>query len=634
MEEPWDELMGPSPEDLKNMLRDEERRSPSRPSPPRSDPPVLRGTHSSAPPPSAVFSQFTSSRTGSSVREGLQISASAVPPASRSPQPPRVKRSSLAFEDEHGPSDEANDPERIREEAMKVLGVAENRDYAVQRTASGNVMSSSGGLGNSGNGKRVRSALSGLSYSANRVGSLRSNYRDEPYIETEEPAVEMTREDYEYGDEGVVDVVGMERRSMASRPSNETSRSSKNWSSRYSVDNTLLAMSGGAASQRRFLDNMDRNNDRQTSRNLFGGKSTPSVFGGSGYSFRKKHVFGKQQVTVKPPTNNLQTVWMDMESSSLPPANNRSKSWQEQLQQKRIQRRRYILAVLVAFCFTVTLASVFGVKNHKKSSSSSSQGAVSSEIASNSVTFYVTADTPYNLEAEERLRADFKSFSPQASMLFHVGNLQDASTTLCQPSRYADVADLLKQAPVPTFVLPGEEDVSNCPDPVAALELWEKHFEFFHRNFLPHNLDVMEQDHQYQNLAVVHEGVLFLGMHITAGTVDDEDSLKARNQYNYKWTYGNCKQFQDEVRAVVLMGNARPGEPVNRHFFEQLGSFLGEYEKPVVYIHANPGNTGSTQVYQPYKGIKHVMAVQVGNGGDTPPVRVDVGFGARPFIIG
>ena len=641
MEEPWDELMGPSPEDLKNMLRDKPAADP--PAAPQPQPPVRR-TPSKAPPPSTMFGKMPDRWTP----EQQKVSAARTPSTAGSSPSPRPKTAPalppvatntkspqrLAFEDEE---EEEVDPAFVRREALNILEVAESNNFAVHRTSSGGFSA-----GPRSDGKRVRASLAGLSFSSRRTG--RSYHDDEFDMDDNAPSAaarHTTDDDYEYGeygnDDGVVDVVGMERRSMSSRPAAEQQKNS-NWSSRYSVDNTLLALSGSrrSSSSNKVLDRMDRDHDR-TSRNLFGGGSQrPKIFGGGGFAFRKNFVFGKQNVTVKPPQQNLQTVWMDMDNGSMPPANSRVKSWQDQLQQKRNQRRRYVLLVLLAFCLTVALASILGKRPGVLGNNNNNSNNGSATLAPGSVTFYVTADAPYDLSAEEKLSSDLKTLSPTASLLVHLGNLQEASVTLCQTSRYESVAALLRESPVPTFVLPGQEDVNNCPDPKVAFDFWKNSFRFFHRHFDGHEaLHVMSESVQYENFAIVHQGVLFLGLHLVGGRVHDSEDFLFRNQYNYEWVMGMSKQYQDKVRAVVVLANARPGEKINQRLFDLLGDFWKSFTLPVAYVHANSGLPGGTQAYSPFEGLEdRVIAIQVGNSGENPPLRLNVGFGNRPFIIG
>jgi hypothetical protein len=614
MEEPWDELMGPSAEDLKNMLREKE--PPAAVTPVKPAAAALRSP-SSAPPPADMFSSLPgrwsqhddapSMANNTSYASTANNTSYASSTSAASDVTSNRRGGAFAEEDDEEEilqrsleanmhstaSSQRDDPVAIRQEALKVLEVAELQDspYTVHRTKTG------GFTATVREKKRVPSALSGLNFtSSTRSSSTR--YRDDPYQEQQ-----PSQDDYEYGDENVVDVMAMERRSLPSRPQ----ESSSNWSSRYSIDNTLLALSGGATSSKKILDQMDQDNN-MTRNNIFGNSNpAPTVFG-SGFSFRKNQVFGKQDVTI--PTENLRTVWMDVEGSDLPPANNRSKTWQEQLAQKRRQRRNYVLGVCFATILAVALASIFG--SHRRNPSSSS-AASNTNTAPGSVTFTVTSGPP------ERL--DFSELSPQTTFLMHLGNLQDAAVTLCPAQQYATAAAILKDSPTPTFVLVGPDDASNCPLPEKAWQYWTDNFSFFHRHF-QHSFEVMSEADHTENFAIVEGGVLFVGLHVVGG----RDSA---SEFNYEWVEGMIKKQGGDVRAMVLFGHARPGEPINQDFFDRTSQYLAKhFEKPIAYVHAGD----KTEVYQPFEN-KNILAIQVGSE-DTPLARINVGFGERPFIIG
>lgn len=603
MEEPWDELMGPSPDDVKRMLNDDTRsRTAVRSAP-------------SGPPPAGMFA------------------SSAVPPVSSNSSV--ASSSKFAFEDEDDgdirisssasvSSTNTSDANAIRQEALNVLKVADDR-YQAQSNYS---LTKSEGFSESftdSKGKRVPSALRGMDFSSSTATSSRTKrYHDVPSV----TAGKFSVEDYEYADQDVVDVVGMDRRGMATRSEAEPT-SSKKWSSRYDVDNTLLSISM-SKQNKHALDQMDRDH---TSRNLFNNSAVraPKVFG-SGFSFRKNNVFGKQNVTMKPPDANLQTVWMDMDGSSLPAANTRNKSWQEQLDQKRRQRRCYIVTACILCVFMVALGTIFGAKSQEIFNKGNEAQIGTGPIEPGSVTFYVTADGPYNLEAETDLQNEMKTLSPGASFIVHLGNLQKAEDTLCADSKYFQTAAFLKHFPITTFVLPGEEDTDNCPFPERAFESWKDQFKFFHRHFdhlQSKNFEVMSEVDQYENFAILHGGVLFLGMHITGGRVYDRSVVEARNDYNYKWIEGMIKSKGKDARAIVMLGNARPGEAQNEEFFLQMAKYLAtNADKPIAYIHA--GGSAS-KVYTPFTENDQILVIQVG---DTPMMRVNVGFGKRPFILG
>jgi hypothetical protein len=70
--------------------------------------------------------------------------------------------------------------------------------------------------------------------------------------------------------------------------------------------------------------------------------------------------------------------------------------------------------------------------------------------------FYVIGDLPYNEYEKQRLIKHVNSLPDDAEFLVHVGDLRDAENgTDCKVSEFEMVADILKQSPVPVFIVPG-----------------------------------------------------------------------------------------------------------------------------------------------------------------------------------
>jgi hypothetical protein len=587
----------------------------------------------------ATVQAVATASSNAAYRASLSASGAAL----SQPEPLVRKRSSLPIEDEdeedeeplnYNGSRQVQDANQIRQEALKMMEVVDdqltNSNYSVHRTITGGFQASARPMSGQ---KRVPTALAGLSFVGHRKNLARP-YHDDPFSATESPPAQKPyrdKESSEYGEydgDDIVDVIGMANRTASSRPADGEGN---NWSSRYSVDHTLLALSGGSVTSSKFLEQMDKDTDRErrSARNLFGSSfketKNPKVFG-SGFSFRQTHVFGKQKATVAAPQTNLRTVWMDTDTGSMPPASPRSKTWQEQLSQKRKQRRMYIAFTVVFFAFIVTVASVLGTQ--KKWGASGSQ----SRIAPGSVSFYVTSNVPYSASDEDKMVKDLSTLSTYGNpFMVHLGNIQESKVTLCQSSRYSDVAEMLKNSPMPMFVLPGEEDWSNCPDPNAAWNSWSESFSYFDSNFNK-PFPVQRSVDRTENFAFVNQGVLFIGVHVVNGRIVDEIDQEARNAANFDWIFKRVNESQNDVRAIVVFGNARPGHPQNEDFFTKIVSFLDVFGLPSAYVHGNSGNGGVEEVAFP--DSKNVISVQAETGGQAPPLRIIVSFGKRPFIVG
>jgi hypothetical protein len=566
------------------------------------------------------------------------------------------------------------DHETIRQEALRMLEVADaDRNYSVYRTVSG---------GFSATPKpKTRAALSGLNLTASRTNFGRAFRYDRNNNNNDPPS----STDMEYGanpnavgtyeDDDVVDVIGMERRSLASTSDQENRSNGTSWSSRYSIDNTLLAMTGGTVSKSsvssmrvnndpystsnaRILERMDREsrNTQAKSASATGGFIKGGIFGSAAaFNYRQAHVFGKQNVVLPSSRQpNLQAAFLnnnpnnsDSVGESLPPVNQRTKSWQERLQQKRFQTRLLIMCA-VLLIFVVTFTSVMVSKNRAANQAAAATAAAGLE----SVTFYVTADIPLLRNDESKLYKNLQSLGDQGKFIVHVGNIQMAAQTQCDEERYSQISDMLqKSSPKTVFIVPGTEDWNQCPDPMSSWETWKESFMFFSENFVKddaandsertQNKDGIETYHmkeQLENWAFVESGVLFMGVHAIGGIIRNETEFATRNYNNYQWIRGMASTHLADIRALVLFGNVRPGTEQNSDFFGPLSDLLKSdkyINLPSLYVHGySERATEDKQLYQPFLNVPNLMAYSYMKGSETPLTRMNVGFGATPFIVG
>jgi hypothetical protein len=130
-----------------------------------------------------------------------------------------------------------------------------------------------------------------------------------------------------------------------------------------------------------------------------------------------------------------------------------------------------------------------------------------------------------------------------------------------------------------------------------------------------------------ENFAVMHGGVLFVGLHL----VEDLKDTDAQSDM-LKFYYGMLNLNKDNFRAIVIFGNTRP-TPAQNEIFKGIKSSLNSLRIPVAYVHANSGE-GSVREYTPFEDSPNILGIEVEDGGKNPPLRITVGFGDRPFLVG
>jgi hypothetical protein len=359
--------------------------------------------------------------------------------------------------------------------------------------------------------------------------------------------------------------------------------------------------------------------------------SSPSIFANA-FTF-KGNIFSSGTKSVETPTKttNLQTAWMDVDlqrnGNSLPSPTPSTKSRGPATIEKARKRRRICIAIAVAVCIIAIFAGVFGAKGEEIGNGVSQASTAGHKDA---VTFYVTADVPYDMGEENKLQRDLISLGGDADFVVHLGNIQDASVTLCPETSYFNAQAVLKTSPVPVFALPGPDDWNNCPNPSTAIGYWRKYLGRFEQHLSPDYV-VDRQLGVEENFSFLASGVLFLGIHLVGGRVDDNDAWRVRHAKDVEWVEQKLASLKNsDFRAVVMLANARPSQQQEDFFSEVLDDIKGT-NKPFLYVHANQGNGYDSETYVPYANTANFVALQIRDGGISPPMRVSVGQGRRPF---
>ncbi|UCE01799.1 MAG: tandem-95 repeat protein [Candidatus Latescibacterota bacterium] len=237
----------------------------------------------------------------------------------------------------------------------------------------------------------------------------------------------------------------------------------------------------------------------------------------------------------------------------------------------------------------------------------------STRLSSEPITFSVTGDAPYGAAEipafQEQLDAH-NLYSP-SDFLVHVGDIKSGSEP-CVEDHYETVAAMLQGLAVPAFIVPGDNEWTDCLDPDQAWQFWETHLLGLESNFCG-TPSVERQPGRSENLAFIQKGVLFIGINLVGGT-NDSNIL----QDDADWVSQQLQAHVGQVRAAVVFAQAGPGD--NRTlFFEQFESAAATFAKPILYIH---GDGHSWIEDAPFQAA-NVKRVQIDRG-DQPPVHVTV----------
>jgi predicted phosphodiesterase len=377
------------------------------------------------------------------------------------------------------------------------------------------------------------------------------------------------------------------------------------WSSRYSVERQLMAVTGGLDSAH-LLNKMDKlhasREKTKSARGLY--RASADAMDGSGEDYAdytKSYSLGVHLGGVWHWIKG--TMWSDIfinydgTTQSLVRA-----------EKARIKRRRIIIGSI----FMVLLMTTIGVLV-----------ARGNRVSPNAVNFYVLSDEPYDMSDLRQLTRDLENLPNDAEFVIHLGNANGNAQSQCKEYGFERAAAVLKKCPVPMFVITGDKDWADCGTETAAqnaLNYWNAILGHFEKNW-DHNFDVHYQGEVVGNFAFLHKGVLFLSVNI----VDVEtrpDEMTDRHEKNVMWTKEQISNYkQDEYRAIVIFGHSHPSDDQGEYFWPVIDQ-IKKIDKQVLYVHAN--KLGEFEIYQPFDEAKNFKAVQLEKQGEEAPMRVTI----------
>jgi len=192
--------------------------------------------------------------------------------------------------------------------------------------------------------------------------------------------------------------------------------------------------------------------------------------------------------------------------------------------------------------------------------------------------FYAIGDVPYDDDQAETLDDQMRNLPQDAEFVIHVGDIRSSPEGVdCERSEYENVRDLLKQSHAPVFIILGDNDWNDCPNPDEGLAYWEENFLNFESRHWNHTFNIIHQPDYPQNFAFEHKGTLFMGLNVVGGEVKDQDEWTKRLTDEVGWLKEIVGAYVEEqapkVGRVVLFVHANINH-THREFENPLKDFI------------------------------------------------------------
>jgi predicted phosphodiesterase len=98
------------------------------------------------------------------------------------------------------------------------------------------------------------------------------------------------------------------------------------------------------------------------------------------------------------------------------------------------------------------------------------------------INFLVMADSPYTNKDFLLKEKELKDIPESAKFIIHLGDIK-VNNSDCTENLYKDFKELLKQSPIPVFIVPGDNDYILCKDPSQAKQFWDQYIFEFEKNW-------------------------------------------------------------------------------------------------------------------------------------------------------
>jgi hypothetical protein len=240
---------------------------------------------------------------------------------------------------------------------------------------------------------------------------------------------------------------------------------------------------------------------------------------------------------------------------------------------------------------------------------------------------FFVADCPYDdKERNQTMPQYINDLESDGDFLVHLGDLMYAVADRCREGAYSIAAEILGNASMPTFVLPGDNDMNDCPSVQHGEEMWMKYFHLFDKKHWNHSFDVTRWGKLDESFGFLHKGVLYLGLNMVGGTPYSWTEKTERHAKHLEQVKALFEQHKDKFEVIVLMKHADPGK--NHRDFFGVGNGDGLFidlirnlGKPTIHLH------GDSHYYYEREadyGVDNYMRISLVGESNGPPLSVTI----------
>ena len=208
----------------------------------------------------------------------------------------------------------------------------------------------------------------------------------------------------------------------------------------------------------------------------------------------------------------------------------------------------------------------------------------------------------------------------------HLGDLMYAVDDRCREGAYSIAAQILRRGKMPTFVLPGDNDINDCPSVQHGEDMWMKYFHLFDETYWSHSFDLTRWGKLNESFGFLHKRVLFLGLNMVGGTPYSWSEKSNRHREHLEQVRVLFDRHQGNFDVIVLMKHAIPRYPHSDFFGDGSsdGLFIDMIRrmgKPTIHFH---GDWHEYYEIEGEYGIANYVRISLDGKSIAPPISVTI----------
>jgi hypothetical protein len=241
--------------------------------------------------------------------------------------------------------------------------------------------------------------------------------------------------------------------------------------------------------------------------------------------------------------------------------------------------------------------------------------------------FFVVADTPYSDKERSTLMPNhIAQLENDGDFVVHLGDLMYAVKDRCREGAYSIAAQILSTATMPAFVLPGDNDINDCPSVQHGEDMWMKYFHLFDKKHWNHSFDVTRWGKLNESFSFLHKRVLFLGLNMVGGTPYDWDEKTNRHKEHLEQVKALFQRHEGKFDVIVLLKHAIPRYPHSDFFGNSKGDglfidMIRTLGKPTLHLH---GDWHSWYERDGEYGLDNYVRISLDGESSAPPLSVTI----------